>query len=417
MVSTKYRAQPGHRVIRKGWEQALPRVESSSAPLAANDDILPRLPTPKRESSLERVWYVAGRYPFHSATLVSVPAVAVVLTLIGGLHLYRSLWTSLSMADPIGATLSVLLALVVATYSLLATLTVSHMRGEIQREKRDAAAYDALRNMSIRQDDINASVMESRCTTDRLLKLQQTITNRERPNAMTRTNDEAPWLNFAPNSELISIGGQMRFDARIEILSNDRRRCVVDQTRIARTTLPRFVAPTALRIATYVLFVGSPHDQYTSGVPATVASHLAVFRTVKALAHQRGIEPTLNRIRFHLIAGSPAVTRITGEYLLNGNSVPFVNTYLDVGSMYGFKSGIVDDRVLTSLHPEDVTNARHLAEVLTANQIVYTLDELEARYGQFVDSVEVNLADLGNAPARSKTSRAFSVPIESERRL
>jgi hypothetical protein len=405
MVSTKYREQPDHRMIRKGWEQTLPRVESSSAPLAANDDILPRLPAPKRESGLERLWYVAGRFPFHSATLVSVPAVAVVLTLIGGLHLYRSLWISLSMADPIGATLSVLLALVVATYSLLATLTVSHMRGEVQREKRDAAAYDALRNMSVRQDDINASVRESRWTTDRLLELQQTITNKERPNAMTRTNDEVPWSNFAPNSELISIGGQMRLDAKIEILSNDRRRCAVDQTRIAKTTLPRFVAPTALRIATYILFVGSPNEQYPSGVPAAVASHLAVFRTVKALAHQRGIEPTLNRIRFHLIAGSPAVSRITGEYLLNGNSVPFVNTYLDVGLMYGFKTGIVDDRVLTSLHPEDVTNARHLAEVLTVNQIVYTLDELEARYGRFVDSVEVNPADLGNPLVRSKTSR------------
>jgi len=76
---------------------------------------------PRRENVLEGLWYVAGRFPFHSATLVSVPAVAVVLTLIGGLNLYRSLWTSLSMADPISATLSVLLALVVATYSLLAT--------------------------------------------------------------------------------------------------------------------------------------------------------------------------------------------------------------------------------------------------------------------------------------------------------
>jgi hypothetical protein len=146
-------------------------------------------------------------------------------------------------------------------------------------------------------------------------------------------------------------------------------------------------------------------ERYSSGVPAAVASHLAVFRTVKTLAHQRSIEPALNRIRFYLMAGSPAVTRITGEYLLDGMGVPFVNTYLDVGLMYGFKSGIVDDRVLTSLHPEDVTNARHLAEVLTANQIVYTLDELEAQHGRFVDSVEVNQVDLGNSLCRPKASR------------
>jgi hypothetical protein len=397
MVSLKYRQQPGHRLIRRGCEQAAPRIDSSNAPLAANDDAWPkpgRSNRSNRGSVLEMMWYIAGRFPFHTATLVSVPAVAIVLTLIGGLHLYRSLWTSLSMADPIGATLSVLLALVVATYSLLATLAVSHMRGEIQREKRDIAAYEALRNMSINQDDINSNVRELRRTADRLLELQHTITNRERPSAMARTNDETPWSNFAPNSELASIGGQMRLDAKIEMLSNDKRRCVVDQTRIARTTLPRFMPPTALRIATYILFVGSPNDQDPSNVPAAVASHLAVFRTVKSLAHRRGVEPMLNRIRFYLIAGSPAVTRITGEYLLNGSSVPFVNTYLDVGLMYGFKSGIVDDRVLTSLHPEDVTNARHLAEVLTANQIVYTLDELEAKYGQFVDSVEVNPLDL-----------------------
>ena len=84
MLSTKYREQPGHRLIRRGLEQTLPRVESSSAPLAANDDILPRSVGPRRESALETLWYVAGRFPFHSATLVSVPAVAVVLTLIGG---------------------------------------------------------------------------------------------------------------------------------------------------------------------------------------------------------------------------------------------------------------------------------------------------------------------------------------------
>ncbi len=121
MVSMNYREQPSHRAIRGGWGRDVPRIESSSAPLAANDDILPRLLGPRRESVLEGLWYVAGRFPFHSATLVSVPAVAVVLTLIGGLNLYRSLWTSLSMADPISATLSVLLALVLATYSLLAT--------------------------------------------------------------------------------------------------------------------------------------------------------------------------------------------------------------------------------------------------------------------------------------------------------
>lgn len=253
------------------------------------------------------------------------------------------------MADPISATLSVLLALVEATYSLLATLTVSHMRGEVQREKRDVAAYEALLNMSLRQDDINASVREFKRTADRLLEQQQTITNRKRPNAMTRPNDESPWSNFAPNSELISIGGQMRLDAKIEILSNERRRCVVDQSRIAKTTLPRFMPPTALRIATYILFIGSPNSQSPFSVPATVASHLAVFRTVKTLAHQRGIEPMLNRVRFYLITGSPAATRITGEYLLGGSSIPFVNTYLDVDLMYGFKSGVVDDRVLTSL--------------------------------------------------------------------
>jgi hypothetical protein len=121
MVSMNYREQPSHRAIRGGWGRDVPRIECSSAPLAANDDILPRLLGPRRENVLEGLWYVAGRFPFHSATLVSVPAVAVVLTLIGGLNLYRSLWTSLSMADPISATLSVLLALVVATYSLLAT--------------------------------------------------------------------------------------------------------------------------------------------------------------------------------------------------------------------------------------------------------------------------------------------------------
>jgi hypothetical protein len=409
MVSMNYREQPSHRAIRGGWGRDVPRIESSSAPLAANDDILPRLLGPRRESVLEGLWYVAGRFPFHSATLVSVPAVAVVLTLIGGLNLYRSLWTSLSMADPISATLSVLLALVVATYSLLATLTVSHMRGEVQREKRDVAAYEALLSMSLRQDDISSSVSEFKRTANRLLEQQQTITNRERPNAMTRPNDEAPWSNFAPNSELISIGGQMRLDAKIEILSNERRRCVVDQSRIAKTTLPRFMPPTALRIATYILFIGSPNSQSPFSVPATVASHLAVFRTVKTLAHQRGIEPMLNRVRFYLIPGSPAATRITGEYLLSGSSVPFVNTYLDVGLMYGFKSGVVDDRVLTSLHPEDVTNARHLAEILTANQIVYTLDELEAQYGRFVDSVEVNQVELGSMPGRSKASRERSL--------
>jgi hypothetical protein len=405
MVSMNYREQPSHRAIRGGWGPSVPRIESSSAPLAANDDILPRLLGSRRDGVLEGLWYVAGRFPFHSATLVSVPAVAVVLTLIGGLNLYRSLWTSLSMADPISATLSVLLALVVATYSLLATLTVSHMRGEVQREKRDTASYEALLNMSLRQDDINSSVREFKRTADRLLEQQQTITNRERPNAMTRANDETPWSNFAPNSELISIGGQMRLDAKIEILSNERRRCVVDQSRIAKTTLPRFIPPTALRIATYILFIGSPNNHAPFSVPAAVASHLAVFRTVKALAHQRGLEPMLNRVRFYLIPGSPAATRITGEYLLGGSSIPFVNTYLDVGLLYGFKSGVVDDRVLTSLHPEDVTNARHLAEVLTANQIVYTLDELEAQYGRFVDSVEVNQVDLVNTAVRSKASR------------
>jgi len=336
--------------------------------------------------------------------------------LIGGLHLYRSLWMSLSMADPVGATLSVLLALVVAIYTLLATLTVSHMRGEIQREKRDVAAYDALRSMSIRQDDINSNVRELRWTADRLLEQQHTITNRERPNAMTRTNDETPWSNLAPNSELTSIGGQMRLDARIEILSNDRRRYIVDQTRIAKTTLPRFMPPTALRIATYILFVGSPNDEDPADVPPAVASHLAVFRTVKNLARQRGIEPMLNRSRFYLIAGSPAVTRITGEYLLDGNGVPFVNIYLDMGSIYGLNSGIADDRVLTSLHPEDVTNARHLAEVLTANQVVYTLDELEAKYGQFVDSVEANPFDLGNAPGPSFRNVVRSSPSMIGRR-
>ena len=83
-------------------------------------------------------------------------------------------------------------------------------------------------------------------------------------------------------------------------------------------------------------------ERYSSGVPAAAASHLAAFRTVKTLTGaQRSIEPALNRIRFHLMAGSPAVTRITGEYLLDGIGVPFVNTYLDVGLMYGFKSGIV----------------------------------------------------------------------------
>jgi len=116
MVSMNYREQPSHRAIRGGWGRDVPRIESSGAPLAANDDILPRLLGPRRENVLEGLWYVAGRFPFHSATLV-----AVVLTLIGGLNLYRSLWTSLSMADPISATLSVLLALVLATYSLLAT--------------------------------------------------------------------------------------------------------------------------------------------------------------------------------------------------------------------------------------------------------------------------------------------------------
>jgi hypothetical protein len=119
MVSMNYREQPSHRAIRGGWGRDVPRIESSSAPLAANDDILPRLLGPRRESVLEGLWYVAVGFPFHSATLV--PAVAVVLTLIGGPNLYRSLWTSLSMADPISATLSVLLALVVAAYSLLAT--------------------------------------------------------------------------------------------------------------------------------------------------------------------------------------------------------------------------------------------------------------------------------------------------------
>jgi hypothetical protein len=184
---------------------------------------------------------------------------------------------------------------------------------------------------------------------------------------------------------------------------------VVDQSRIAKTTLPRFMPPTALRIATYILFIGAPNSQSPFSVPAAVASHLAVFRTVKTLAHQRGIEPMLNRVRFYLIPGSPAATRITGEYLLGGSRIPFVNTYLDVGLMYGFKSGVVDDRVLTSLHPEDVTNARHLAEVLTANQIVYTLDELEAQYGRFVDSVEVNQVDLGTTPGRAKASRERSL--------
>lgn len=394
MVTLKSRPHPGAKVHRRDRGNTKPNMYGVHAYLP-KDHGTPAQPNGKDDASfLGTLWQAAGKFPFHAATLVSVPAVAIVLTLVGGLNLYRSLWTSLSMSDPVGAALSVLLALLVATYTLLATLTVSHMRGEIQRERRDAAADLAQKSIAIKQAEIDANVKELRQDAERSLELQHLITNRDRPNAMTRTNDEAPWSNFAPNSELVSIGGQMRLDAKIEHLPNGRRRYVVDQARIAKTTLPRFLPSSALRGATYILFVGAANNEDSSSVPSSVALHLSVFRTVRTLARQLGITPLLDRARFYLIAGSPAGTRITGEYLLNGHRVPFVNTYHDVGLMYGFESGIVDDRVLTSLHPEDVTNARRLADVLTANQVVYKLDDLEAKYGQLVDNADVNLVEL-----------------------
>lgn len=329
-------------------------------------------------------------YPFHMASLATMPLVAGIVAANGLFNLWRG-----TFGVDANVALSGALASLVG---LVASLTVSSMKDGLESKKAAAASAAALAYLQRALEGLSHTVDrlagEKAQMTLQLQDLHDVVSKlatRSGPSVQSQANTVECWGPLAPGSDYHSVAGMLWGDIRTRILPNGQTVLSVDIDRLTQAWLPRFRPGTAVQQANYVLYARKA-DLAPGRIADAIRYHLFAFRALKKIAAARGQTLLLERVRFAIRTGErPPMCFFVGEYLRGTSRLPFTASYCNAAVIFKVPPGLIDDRVITQFTPEIVEANRQHAQTIMMSEPTYTLGELEQRFGHLVEHPELDL--------------------------